>query len=219
MNANVLKKKVILPVLYFLALLFTLYIVIQYVIYKPSQAGVVSSKLQDPNFPYAIWKIFFFPHVILGTIALLVGGFQLSMKSRRNRQLHRPLGRIYAFSIFFNVLAVPYIALYATGGTLSTIAFLVADVLWLVTTLMAVVNIRRKKIAKHRAWMLRSYSVTFLFVTFRIFALTIHLTTHASLAISFPIAVYFSLFVNLLITELYLRKRRKESSTLKTKTA
>lgn len=215
----VLSKKIILSVIYSLAFIFTLYIVIQYVVFKPSQAGVIAGKLQDPNFPYAIWKVFFFPHVILGTIALLVGGFQLSMKSRRNRKLHRPLGRIYAISIFLNVLAVPYIALYATGGTPSTIGFLIVDVLWFITTLLAVINIRQKKVSKHREWMLRSYAVTFLFVSFRIVVMLISLATHASVSITFPVAVYLSLFLNLLITEIYLRKRRKSTTALKKRSA
>jgi uncharacterized membrane protein YozB (DUF420 family) len=123
-----LTKKVVLPVIYLLAYLFTLYIVIQYIIFKPSQAGIVSSKLQDPNFPYEIWKLFFFPHILLGVLALLIGAYQLTNKSRQNRTLHRLLGRIYGFAILLNVLVVPYMSLYATGGTPSSIAFLVLDI-------------------------------------------------------------------------------------------
>ena len=188
-----LKKKIILPVIYVLAYLFTLYIVIQYIIFKPSQAGVVSSKLQDSTFPYEIWKLFFFPHILLGILALLIGAYQLTNKSRRNRKLHRLLGRIYGFAVFVNVLVVPYISLYATGGTPTTIAFLVLDILWLFTTAVAIFYIKRKKIKQHREWMLRSYAVTFVFVTFRIFLLIIQLSTHASSSVSFPLSVYLGI--------------------------
>jgi len=204
-----LNKKVILPVIYVLAYLFTLYIVIQYIVFSPSQAGVVSSKLQDPTFPYAIWKLFFFPHILLGTVALLIGAYQLMSKSRKNRKRHRVLGRLYGFSILFNVLVVPYISLYATGGTPSTIAFLVLDILWFLTTAIAIFYIRRKNILKHREWMLRSYAVTFAFVTFRIVLLIVQFSTHASFTVSFPLAVYLSIIINLLITQLYLSKRTK----------
>lgn len=207
-----LKKKVILPVIYILAYLFTLYIVIQYIIYKPSQAGVVSSKLQDPTFPYEIWKLFFFPHILLGTLALLIGAYQLTNKSRRNRKLHMLLGRIYGLTIFVNVLVVPYISLYSTGGTPTTIAFLVLDIFWFFTTAVAIVHIRRKNVTGHREWMLRSYAVTFVFVTFRIFLLIIQLSTHASMSVSFPLAVYLAIMINLLITQVYLNKRTKRSS-------
>jgi uncharacterized membrane protein len=203
-----LTKKVVLPVIYLLAYLFTLYIVIQYIIFKPSQAGIVSSKLQDPNFPYAIWKLFFFPHILLGVLALLIGAYQLTNKSRQNRTLHRLLGRIYGFAILLNVLVVPYMSLYATGGTPSSIAFLVLDIFWFLTTATAIVYIRRKNVTRHREWMLRSYAVTFVFVTFRIFLLIIQLLTHASHSISFPLAVYLSIIINLLITQVYLIKRQ-----------
>ncbi|MDR4947012.1 DUF2306 domain-containing protein [Neobacillus cucumis] len=210
-----LKKKVILPVIYGLAYLFTLYIVIQYIIYKPSQAGVVSSKLEDPNFPYAIWKLFFFPHIILGILALLIGAYQLTNRSRLNRERHRLLGRIYGFAILINVLLVPYIAMYATGGIPSTIAFLVLDIFWLMTTATAIIYIRRKNITRHREWILRSYAVTFVFVTFRIFLLMIQFSTHASFSVAFPLAVYLSIVFNLFITQIYLNKRTSGSSVKK----
>ena len=38
---------------------------------------------------------------------------------------------------------------------------------WLVTTSMAVLAIRRRNVLQHRQWMMRSYAVTFAFVTFR----------------------------------------------------
>jgi len=211
-----LKKKVVLPVIYVLAYLFTFYIVIQYIIFKPSQAGAVSSKLQDPHFAYAIWKLFFFPHILLGVIALLIGAYQLTNKSRKNRKRHRFLGRIYGFSILLNVLVVPYISLYATGGVPSTIAFLVLDVCWLLTTATAIIFIRHRNIAKHREWMLRSYAVTFVFVTFRIFLLIIQVSTHASFSVSFPLSVYLSILFNLFITQVYLNKRTQSPAVEKT---
>lgn len=206
-----LKKNVLLSVIYVLAYLFTFYIVIQYIIFKPSQAGVVSSKLQDPNFPYAIWKLFFFLHILLGVIALLVGAYQLTNKSRQNRKRHRLLGRIYGFAILLNVILVPYIALYATGGVPSTIAFLVVDIFWLVTTATAIVYIKHKNVVKHREWMLRSYAVTFVFVTFRIFLLIIKSLMHTSLSVSFPLSVYLAILINLLFTQVYLNKRTRSA--------
>ena len=42
------------------------------------------------------------------------------------------------------------------------------DVAWLLTTGMALYAIHIHRIEQHREWMLRSYSVTFAFVTFRL---------------------------------------------------
>ncbi len=42
-------------------------------------------------------------------------------------------------------------------------------VVWLLTTGMAYVAIRRGQIAQHQEWMIRSYVTTFAFVLFRVF--------------------------------------------------
>jgi hypothetical protein len=39
---------------------------------------------------------------------------------------------------------------------------------WLLTTTMAVIAIRNRQFEQHREWMLRSYTVTFAFATFRL---------------------------------------------------
>ncbi|NOV01163.1 DUF2306 domain-containing protein [Paenibacillus planticolens] len=203
-------KKFILPAVYVLAYLLTFYVVLQYVIFSPSQAGMVSAKLGDASFPYLMWKIFFYPHIILGTIALLVGAYQLTDKSRRNPKLHKRLGRIYGFSILVNVLVVPYIALYATGGTPTTIAFMVLDICWLGTTAMGIRSILKRDIKRHRTWMLRSYAITFVFVTFRIVIGIVQLSMDAERSFTFPLSVYLSIALNLVFTEMYVRKQKKK---------
>ena len=39
---------------------------------------------------------------------------------------------------------------------------------WVITTGMALLAIRRRNVIQHREWMLRSYTVTFAFVTYRL---------------------------------------------------
>lgn len=201
-----LNKKFIFPIMYLFAYLFTFYIVIQYGFFKPEQSAVVSSKLINPSFPYEVWKLFFYPHIVLGVLALLIGAFQFTNRSRRQSNLHKILGRIYGGVIFANVLIVPFIALYATGGRGSTIAFLVLDVLWFGTTAMGVRSILKKNIGRHREWMLRSYAITFVFVTFRIILIPVQMILELPLDVAFPVSVYISIAINLLLTELYLRK-------------
>jgi hypothetical protein len=56
---------------------------------------------------------------------------------------------------------------------------------WIVTTSMAVLAIRRRNVVQHREWMLRSYTVTFAFVTFRLFvdvSSRLHLLSHDDIA-------------------------------------
>lgn len=207
-----LSRKIILPVIYICAYLFTFYVVLQYLIYYPSQAGMVSTKLEDSSFPYTVWKLFFYPHILLGVIALLIGAYQLTRRSRRNQTMHKRLGRIYGMAILINVLVVPYISLYATGGRPSTIAFLVLDLFWLGTTAIGIKAIISKNVQQHRRWMLRSYAITFVFVTFRIVLGMIQLSIDAPMSFTFPLAVYLSIALNLTLTELYLTKRSRKAS-------
>lgn len=208
-------KKLIFPILYILAYLLTLYIVVQYFIYSPSQSGMVSAKLKDPSFPYKVWQFFFYPHIVLGTIALLIGAYQLTKRSRRNPSRHRLLGRIYGSAILLNVLVVPYISLYATGGKGSTAAFLVLDAFWLATTANGIHWIIRKNVLRHRQWMLRSYAVTLVFVSFRIVLGILELALHPALSVAFPLAVIISLVLNLGFAELYLRRGKRLSAPVR----
>ncbi|MFY0544276.1 DUF2306 domain-containing protein [Brevibacillus sp. H7] len=96
-------------------------------------------------------------------------------------------------------------------GIGSGIAFLVLDVCWLVTTGLGVWHIRRRNIPAHREWILRSYAVTWVFVSFRVVVALISITWNIGNEVSFPLAVSISIAGNLLITEAYLRSQRKGS--------
>lgn len=143
--------------------------------------GVTSSYLSfrpDVNFLLVkqdivndpIWRPAFYVHVISGMLVILVGPFQF-LKSFRNKFLnwHRLGGKIYAYSIL--LLAAPtglIMAFYAEGGLWSTVAFSIMSILWFVTTLMAVIKIKQRKIEEHKMWMMRSYALSFAAVTLRL---------------------------------------------------
>lgn len=65
------------------------------------------------------------------------------------------------------VLTIPGHFAYATG-----LFFLAVS--WGVTTAMALLTIRARQIVAHRNWMLRSYTVTFAFVLFRLVDAQLH---------------------------------------------
>ncbi|MBK9592733.1 MAG: DUF2306 domain-containing protein [Crocinitomicaceae bacterium] len=117
-----------------------------------------------------IWRPTFYIHVISGMLVILVGPFQF-LKSFRAKFLnwHKLGGKIYAYSIL--LLAAPtglIMAFYAQGGLWSTVAFSIMSILWFVTTLMAVIKIKQRKIEEHKMWMMRSYALSFAAVTLRL---------------------------------------------------
>jgi uncharacterized membrane protein len=105
------------------------------------------------------------PHAIASSLALLIGLINFSTRIRRNHlQLHRILGRIYVISVF--VGAATGVALAAGRPGLPGTAMQAAA--WIVCTTAALVTARNRQIVQHRQWMVRSYAVTFTFVSSRV---------------------------------------------------
>jgi hypothetical protein len=90
------------------------------------------------------------------------------------------------------------------------IAFLVLNALWLWTTAMGVIKATQRKISAHKEWILRSYAITWVFVTFRIVVIPFSLFLDSSVA--FPIAVYLGIALNLLFVEWRKNKNKKTLS-------
>jgi len=108
---------------------------------------------------------FLIPHTLCGVIALLAGPLQFSSRLRqRHLRFHRVLGRIYIISVFIGALTGIALAVGRPGmpGTSMQAAA------WIVCTTAAFITARNRQIAQHRQWMIRSYAVTFTFVSSRV---------------------------------------------------
>jgi uncharacterized membrane protein len=118
-------------------------------------------------FPIKWWLV---GHLTGGILALIIGPFQFWTKFRnRNLKLHRNLGKIYLIAILIAVISSTVMAWTASlsvhwtwAVSLQGLAFA-----WIVTAFMAYRTIRQKRVQEHRKWMIRSYIVTFAFITFR----------------------------------------------------
>src|SRR4051812_16376691 len=116
------------------------------------------------------WNIAFYIHIILGGVALLIGWTQFINKWRRNRMdLHRQIGKLYILCVIPSALASMYIALYATGGIITSIGFLCMGLIWFSTTIIAYSTIRKGRIARHKQMMTYSYAACLAAVTLRIY--------------------------------------------------
>jgi len=119
------------------------------------------------------WLDFKWPligHISGGIIALVLGPFQF-WKTLRNKYLkaHRISGRVYVGAIMVAVISSTYLSWTSALAiswpwalALQTLAFV-----WFLTTAMALISVKRKRMQQHQEWMIRSYVVTFAFVTFR----------------------------------------------------
>ena len=148
-----------------------------------------------------------YAHLIGGAIALAVGPFQLSSRFRsRNLPLHRLLGRIYVVAVMVGGVAGLSLAVSATGGLPAKFGFGMMAVVWLGATAMAFVSIRRRRIADHQAWMLRSYAVTLAAVTLR-FYLPVSIASGYEFMAVYPAIAWLCWVPNLIVVEWYVLRR------------
>lgn len=110
-------------------------------------------------------RFLLFPHALGGTLALLIGPLQFSSRFRQKHlKFHRVLGRVYVFS----VCIAAGVALILTQGSGIEPGTYVQVGLWITCTLAALLTARNRQLVKHRQWMIRSYAMTFTFVTLRL---------------------------------------------------
>jgi uncharacterized membrane protein YozB (DUF420 family) len=110
------------------------------------------------------------PHIVGGVLAVPVGLAQLWLGlTGRIGILHRTLGRIYVAAIAVASVGGFYLAMTIDSKYFAYAAGLFClACAWVITTSMALVAVRRRAFEQHREWMIRSYIVTFAFVTFRL---------------------------------------------------
>lgn len=117
--------------------------------------------------PYWHERDWLLVHIAGGTLALLAGPFQLwSGLGRRFLAVHRWSGRLYITGVLIAGSAAFYMSFFTQPHDFGVALFMLA-VAWWTTSGMAYLAIRRHRIDAHRQWMIRSYVVTFAFVSFR----------------------------------------------------
>lgn len=116
-------------------------------------------------FPRAIWL---FPHIVLGIIATIIGPFQFIPKIRNNYiKIHRKLGRVYIICVILSGISGMYLATTSGVNLPYAVGLFGLGFTWSVSAIMAFVSIKNKNIELHKDWMIRSYVITFAFVSFR----------------------------------------------------
>ena len=144
------------------------------------------------------------PHTLAGVIALVAGPLQFSSRFRqRHLKFHRLLGRIYVICVF--VGSFTGIALAAGRPGMPGTSMQAAA--WIVCTGAAFITARNRQIDQHRQWMVRSYAVTFTFVSSRVLNLWPLYWSHLGDSLAAVGLIVFTL-ASLLIAELGLTWRK-----------
>ena len=128
----------------------------------------ISSGTFGRYWPRRAWLL---THIAGSGLALIAGLFQLwSGLRRRSMIIHRWTGRLYVVAVLVGGVAAFYLASHAGQGPAFAISLSALGVAWWTTTAMAYVAIRLGHIDQHQEWVIRSYVVTFTFVTTRALA-------------------------------------------------
>src|SRR4051812_16266671 len=118
---------------------------------------------------YWIRRVGLIPHLAGGALAITTGLVQIWLGlTNRVSTLHHLLGRVYAVGVLIGSVSGFYLALTIHGPLPYAAGLFMLCVAWVITTGMALYSIRTRRIEQHREWMLRSYTVTFAFVTYRL---------------------------------------------------
>ncbi|WP_379156187.1 DUF2306 domain-containing protein [Paenibacillus sp. sgz5001063] len=203
-----MRNKMIRALVLILAFSIAGYAIVQYGVLRASDAGLVSFKLQKPNFELKPWIYVLYIHIFTAVFALIIGPFQLYLKpTNARKRWHRLLGYGYVLSITVSGIVSVYLSLFATGGWIATLGFMSLDVLWVATTLTATRKIMAKDIQAHKAWMLRSYALTFAAVTLRIWLAPLALL-FGDFEVAFRVVAWVCWIPNLLVIEAVISRMR-----------
>ena len=108
-------------------------------------------------------------HGLAGATALSVGAMQMSSRIRRLRPaLHRALGKIYIGAVSISAPVAIYMGTSALEPPSIRVEQIFQGGFWWLSALIAWACIRSGQMALHKAWMMRSYAFTLIFITSRV---------------------------------------------------
>jgi uncharacterized membrane protein len=156
--------------------------------------------------------ILFVVHALSGSVALISGPLQFNRLLRnRSRNLHRLIGHAYVWAIWLSSVGGLWSAVFSNANIAAKIAFGTLAILWFGTTTVAYLRIRNHNVREHREWMIRSFALSFFFVTGS-FSMPGLVSTSLPEAVAYPLGVFLGWFPNLIVAELWIRRTRSSVS-------
>jgi uncharacterized membrane protein len=152
-------------------------------------------------------------HVLFGGIFLMIAPLQLSSRIRvRFIGLHRWTGRILVVvALPVGVSALVFIDLFPYGGFAAASAAFVADSIFLVALVRAVVAIRCGDVTRHREWMIRMFSVALGVANIRIVGMILFAITGARVQDTLGISFWTGWLSTFAAAELWIRYTRSRA--------
>jgi hypothetical protein len=155
-----------------------------------------------------LWNVCFYVHLPAGIICLVVPWLAFARRlSNRFRSVHRIAGKVYvAVTALLVTPTGMYLALYAKGGTITKVGFLLQGILLFWYTVQAFQSATRGDVFNHINNMIRSYSVAAVVLTFRVLHLSFFFLG-LPYQDNYAISQWLGLTFNLLMAEIIIIRR------------
>lgn len=201
---NILKILLIIGFGYFFWLM--LKITLEYIPLDPNVSFLMIKQTEVQDRPEYLW--FFYTHVYTSIFVLLSGFLAILRKDFRLKNFHRNAGKMYIFLIL--LLAAPsgiYMGIFANGGILSKLSFVILGGLWWFSTFKAYQLARQRKFKEHKQWMWRSFALTISALTLRIWKVIIVYLFHPNPMDVYQVIAWLGWVPNILLIEYLITKK------------
>jgi hypothetical protein len=150
-----------------------------------------------------VWNISFYTHLPAGILCLLSPFISFAKRFLSNGlKLHQAVGKIYVWITLYIVCPTGmYLALYAKGGLITQIGFMTQGILLGWFTWQGYRAIKQRNKTAHFHYMIRSYAVAAVVLTFRILHILFFIWK-VPYQDNYAISQWLGLSGNLLIAEL-----------------
>ena len=152
-------------------------------------------------------------HFTLGGLALAIGPFSFRRDLlERKPRLHRTIGLVYLTCVVASGGAALLMATVSLAGLVAHLGFAVLGCLWLLTSGLGLVAIKRGDILTHRRWMVRSYACCFAAATLRPQLPLLVVVFGGEFEPAFRVVSWSAWVPNLIFAEFWLRRTRPDGS-------
>lgn len=195
---------ILLGFLYFFLLM--LRITLYYVPFSSSASFLMIKQTEVESRPE--YLTLFYTHVY-SSIFVLLAGFMALFFSKKKTVLHRFSGRIYVVvTLLLSSLSGVYMGVFANGGIVGKLSFVILGILWFYTTYRAYLEIRKRNIKSHQQWMWRSYALCFSAVTLRLWKVILVYLFHPNPMDVYQIIAWLGWVPNLILIEYLIKTKR-----------
>lgn len=181
-------------------------ITLEYIPLRSDVSFLMIKQTEVTNRPEYLY--FFYTHVYTSIFVLLTGFLAILRKDFGIKSFHKNTGKMYIFLILF--FAAPsgiYMGIFANGGILSKISFVILGCLWWFSTFKAYRFARQKKFKEHKQWMWRSFALTLSAVALRMWKVIIVYLFHPNPMDVYQIIAWLGWIPNILLIEYLIAKK------------